>query len=154
MSDSQSIYRQLLAEGTAGDAPRMVRTDRRGDRAVVTLDDPERLNPLSAALVLQLKQALTELAAEPDIRTVVLTGAGRGFSTGGDLRMMAKAEEYLGAPAGSTDIWRWIRNEFGGVVRLIARTDKAFVAALNGPAAGVGLAWALSSTWRSPPRTP
>jgi len=144
MSNSPTIYQQLLAEGTASDAPLLVHTERCGDRAVVTLDDPERLNPLSAALVLQLKRALTELAAEPEIRTVVLTGAGRGFSTGGDLRMMAKAEDHLGDPPGSTDIWRWIRNEFGGVVRLIARTDKAFVAALNGPAAGVGLAWALT----------
>ena len=144
MSDSPTIYEQLVAEGTAPGAPFLVHTERRGDRAVVTLDDPERLNPLSAALVLQLKRALAELAAEPEIRTVVLTGAGRGFSTGGDLRMMAKAEDHLGDAPGSTDIWRWIRNEFGGVVRLIARTDKAFVAALNGPAAGVGLAWALT----------
>ena len=75
---------------------------------------------------------------------MVLTGAGRGFSTGGDLRMMARAEDHMGDAPGTTDIWRWIRNEFGGVVRLIARTDKAFVAALNGPAAGVGLAWALT----------
>ena len=144
MSDSPSIYEQLLAEGTDPDAPRLVRTERHGDRAVVTLDDPERLNPLSAALVIQLKRTLTELAVEPAIRTVVLTGAGRGFSTGGDLRMMVKAEQHQAEAPGTTDIWRWIRNEFGGVVRLIARTDKAFVAALNGPAAGVALAWALT----------
>lgn len=141
---ADSIYSELVSEGTDPDAPRVVRTERRGDRAVVTLDDPERLNPLSAALVIQLKRALTELAADPEVRTVVLTGAGRGFSTGGDLRMMARAEERLADAPGTTDIWRWIRNEFGGVVRLIARTDKAFVAALNGPAAGVGLAWALT----------
>lgn len=144
MTEFASIYAQLIAEGTAPDAPQVVRTERKGDRAVVTLDDPERLNPLSAALVLQVKRALTELAAEPEIRTVVLTGAGRAFSTGGDIRMMARGEGHLDDPPGTTDIWRWIRNEFGGVVRLIARTDKAFIAALNGPAAGVGLAWALS----------
>jgi 2-(1,2-epoxy-1,2-dihydrophenyl)acetyl-CoA isomerase len=46
--------------------------------------------------------------------------------------------------AGSTDIWRWIRREYGGVARLIARSDVAFIAALNGPTAGVGLAWALA----------
>ncbi len=43
-----------------------------------------------------------------------------------------------------TDIWRWIRYEFGAVARLIAHSDTAFIAALNGPAAGVGLAWALT----------
>jgi 2-(1,2-epoxy-1,2-dihydrophenyl)acetyl-CoA isomerase len=45
---------------------------------------------------------------------------------------------------GATDIWRWIRNQFGGIARLITRTDKAFIAAVNGPAAGVGLAFALA----------
>jgi hypothetical protein len=58
--------------------------------------------------------------------------------------MMRLAEDQLGAPEGATDVWRWIRYEFGGVVRLIARSDTAFVAALDGPAAGVGLAWALA----------
>ena len=42
--------------------------------------------------------------------------------------------------AGTTDIWRWIRYEFGGIVRLIARTDKAFIAAVNGLAFGLA-AW-------------
>lgn len=138
------LYADLIAQGNDPGAPRRVRVEHRGDRAVVTLDDPDKLNVLSAPLVLQLKRALTELARDPDVRCVVLTGAGRGFSTGGDLRMMARAEEGLAEPEGATDIWRWIRNEFGGIARLIARTDKAFIAALNGPAAGVGLAWALT----------
>jgi 2-(1,2-epoxy-1,2-dihydrophenyl)acetyl-CoA isomerase len=144
MSPGESIYADLRAEGLAPGAERLVRVERRAERAIVTMDDPERLNALSAPLVIQLKQALGELADDPGIRSIVLTGAGRGFSTGGDLRMMAKAETRLGDPPGSTDVWRWIRNEFGGVVRLIARTDKAFIAALNGPAAGVALAWALT----------
>jgi 2-(1,2-epoxy-1,2-dihydrophenyl)acetyl-CoA isomerase len=58
--------------------------------------------------------------------------------------MMRLAEQRLDEPEGSTDIWRWIRYEFGGVARLIARSDTAFIAAINGPAAGVGLAWALT----------
>ena len=44
---------------------------------------------------------------------------------------------------GATGLWRWIRGQFGGVVRLITRSDKVFVAAVGGPAAGVGLAFAL-----------
>jgi 2-(1,2-epoxy-1,2-dihydrophenyl)acetyl-CoA isomerase len=77
----------------------------------------------------------------------VITGADPGFSVGGDLAMMDNAVDRLANhsdPDGTTAIWRWIRYEFGGVVRLIARTDKAFVAAINGPAAGVGLAFALT----------
>jgi 2-(1,2-epoxy-1,2-dihydrophenyl)acetyl-CoA isomerase len=58
--------------------------------------------------------------------------------------MMGDAPAVLASPEGATDIWRWIRYEFGGIVRLIARSDTAFIAAINGPAAGVGLAWALT----------
>jgi len=58
--------------------------------------------------------------------------------------MMQDTPAALASPEGATDIWRWIRYEFGGIVRLIARSDTAFIAAINGPAAGVGLAWALT----------
>lgn len=138
-----SVYQELLRQGR-GATESLVEVVRRDHSAVVTLNEPERLNVLSAPLVIQTKAALVELAADPAIRTVVLTGAGRGFSAGGDLRMMRLAEDRLGDAEGSTDIWRWIRYEFGGVARLIARSDTAFVAAINGPAAGVGLAWALT----------
>ncbi|MDZ4270924.1 MAG: enoyl-CoA hydratase-related protein, partial [Mycobacterium sp.] len=138
-----SVYQELLRQGHDA-TESFVDVVRREHSAVVTLNEPQRLNVLSAPLVVQAKAALVELAADPQIRTVVLTGAGRGFSAGGDLEMMRLAEERLGDAEGSTDIWRWIRYEFGGVARLIARSDTAFVAAMNGPAAGVGLAWALT----------
>ena len=138
------MYDELIEEGRTA-TERRVRVDRREDRAVVTLSEPERLNVLSAALVVQLREALEELVADRAIRAIVLTGEDPGFSAGGDLKMMLRAEEHLaGEGEGTAEIWRWIRREFGGVARLIARSDTAFVAALNGPAAGVGLAWALT----------
>lgn len=145
MTDERvSLYRKILAEGDDPSAPSRVQVDRRGDRAVVTFDEPDRLNVLSAPLVRQLRRALVALADDVDIRTVVLTGADPGFSAGGDLEMMRTAIDHLDADEGTTDIWRWIRREFGGVARTIAGSDTIFVAALNGPAAGVGLAWALT----------
>jgi len=137
-----TFYDELTSDGRNGG--RMVLVERGADRAVVTLDDPAKLNTLSAPLVLQLKAALEELVADGAIRAIVLTGADPGFSAGGDLRMMEGAPAALAAPEGATDIWRWIRYEFGGIARLIARSDTAFIAAINGPAAGVGLAWALT----------
>jgi 2-(1,2-epoxy-1,2-dihydrophenyl)acetyl-CoA isomerase len=139
-----SMYRTIVADGDAPDAPERVRVEHRGDRAVVTLDESHRLNVLSAPLVRQLRRALEALDADHDIRSVVLTGADPGFSAGGDLKMMKTATESLGEPEGVADVWRWIRREFGGIARLIARSDTIFIAALNGPAAGVGLAWALT----------
>ncbi len=138
-----TFYDDLLASGTVH-PEQLVRVDRATDRAVVTLDDPEKLNVLSAPLVAQLKTALAELGADLGIRAIVLTGSDPGFCAGGDLRMMQQAPSALAAAEGATDIWRWIRYEFGAIARLIARSDKAFIAALNGPAAGVGLAWALT----------
>jgi 2-(1,2-epoxy-1,2-dihydrophenyl)acetyl-CoA isomerase len=124
----------------------LVVVEREATSATVRLDDPAALNPLSAPLTVQLLDALRELAAEPTVRTIVLTGTDPAFSAGGDLRLMESyAHPVLeDGEQGATAIWRWIRNQFGGVVRLITRTDKAFVAAVNGPAAGVGLAFALA----------
>jgi 2-(1,2-epoxy-1,2-dihydrophenyl)acetyl-CoA isomerase len=138
-----SLYGDLLNEGGCSEQ-RLVTVTRVGARATVTLEEPARLNVLSAPLVLQTKQALSELSADPDVRVVVLTGAGRAFSAGGDLRVMALAEQRLHEDPGVTDVWRWIRREFGGVAHLLAGSDTTFIAALNGPAAGVGLAWALA----------
>jgi 2-(1,2-epoxy-1,2-dihydrophenyl)acetyl-CoA isomerase len=141
---TDSLYHRLVAEGDDTEAPRRVHVDHRGDRAVVTLDEPDRLNVLSAPLVRQLRCALEALVVDRDIRSVVLTGRGPGFSAGGDLKMMQTATENLGRPEGVADVWRWIRREFGGIARLIAGSDTIFVGAINGPAAGVGLAWALA----------
>lgn len=138
-----TFYDDLIAHADA-DPRTLVRVDRADDRAVVTLNDPDKLNVLSAGLTRQLRAALEALVDDRAIRAVVLTGAGSGFSAGGDLRMMDRAGEAVASPEGITDIWRWIRREFGAIARLIARSDTAFIAALNGPAAGVGLAWALT----------
>jgi 2-(1,2-epoxy-1,2-dihydrophenyl)acetyl-CoA isomerase len=138
-----TFYDELVAGGREHPET-VVRVQRGEDRAVVTLADPAKLNVLSAPLVQQLKATLEELVADRAVRAIVLTGADPGFSAGGDLRMMDQAPDALASPEGSTDIWRWIRYEFGAVVRLIARSDTAFIAAINGPAAGVGLAWALT----------
>lgn len=138
------MYLDTLRRGE-DEAHEAVRVERpSADRATVTLAEPERLNALSAAVCVGLNRALDELAGEPELRTIVLTGEGDGFCAGGDLAMMADGAARIGEEGGSTDVWRWIRLQFGGIVRRIARTDKAVIAAINGPAAGVGLAFALT----------
>ncbi len=138
-------YEQIVEHARSDRERNYVQVERGGTRATVTLNDPEKLNPLSAALTVQLHDELAALARDPELRTIVLTGRDPAFSAGGDLRLMADSGQgMLASPSGATDIWRWIRGQFGGIARLITRTDKAFIAAVNGPAAGVGLAFALA----------
>ena len=139
-------YEELVAEGERSDEE-MVSVEREEGYAILRMEDPDKLNVLSAALMVQLRRTAEELVADREVKAIVLTGAGGAFSTGGDLRLMKRATEHLADPegeGGSFEIWRWIREQFGGMSRLIANSDKAFVAAINGPAAGVGLAFALT----------
>ena len=139
-----ATYAETVKESRA-EGSDLVLVEREGAHAVVTLNDPEKLNPLSAPLTVRLRETLTELAADESLRVVVLTGADPAFSAGGDLRLMRDtAHPMLAGGGGATEIWRWIRLEFGAIARLITRTDKAFVAAVGGAAAGVGLAFALA----------
>src|SRR5690348_9968477 len=111
----------------------LVSVERGDGHAVVRMNEPGALNPLSGALTIQLLDHLRDLAVETAVRTVVLTGADPAFSAGGDLRGMAATVRPLvdRSPEGATAMWRWIRHEFGGVVRLITQSDKLFVAAVN-----------------------
>ena len=125
----------------------MCQVERAGARAVVTLDDPDKLNPLSAELTVQLHDAARR--ARRSIRTVraiVLTGRDPAFSAGGDLRLMADAASEMLASRRRRRHRHLALDprQFGAIARLITRTDKAFIAAVNGPAAGVGLAFALA----------
>jgi 2-(1,2-epoxy-1,2-dihydrophenyl)acetyl-CoA isomerase len=139
-------YAELVAQGLA-DERALVLVDRRGDRALITLSEPERLNRLSAGMMFQLQGRLDELVRDPSVRAVVLTGSDPAFSAGGDLEMIAAGAHAIRDntnPSDTVDAWRWIRRQFGGVVRTITGSDTTFIAAINGAAAGVGLAFALA----------
>jgi 2-(1,2-epoxy-1,2-dihydrophenyl)acetyl-CoA isomerase len=141
-----STYPEMLEQGRAEERE-LVRVERAGAHAIVTLCDPARLNSLTAGLVLPLQEHLAALASDPGLRAIVITGEDPAFSAGGDLDMIESGSTRIRTfddPADTTDAWRWIRRQFGGVVRTIASTDKAFIAAINGAAAGVGLAFALA----------
>ena len=144
MSDGHT-YEALVAEARA-DTRELVTVERDGDRALVRMSDPGNLNALSAPLTLQLQDALAPLVADRELRSLVLTGQDPAFSAGGDLELMRKAHANIDkGREGTSMAWRWIRWQFGGVVRTIARSDKVFIAAVNGAAAGVGMAFALAS---------
>jgi 2-(1,2-epoxy-1,2-dihydrophenyl)acetyl-CoA isomerase len=111
-----------------------VESTRDGAVLTVTLNRPEVLNALNGAAHAALAAAL-EQAREPDVRAVVLTGAGRGFCVGQDL------QEFR---AGAGDIAERLRDRFNRHALAIRSLEKPVLAVVNGPAAGAGLSLALA----------
>lgn len=145
--DAAMTYRGLLAE-CENETRRYVDVERDGAVATVRMNNPERLNSLTPVLCYQLHAALRELADDIEVRVVILTGADPAFSAGGDLGLIQRAGESVRQGGeGTTTAWRWIRQQFGGVARLLSQSDTYFIAAVNGPAAGVGLAFAFASDY-------
>lgn len=137
-------YRSLIQRAQA-ETTDYVSVARDGQVASVTLDNPARYNALTPALTFQLHRALRTLSEDPDVHVVILTGTDPAFCAGGDLELIREAQQAIRAgDAGATTAWRWIRRQFGGIVRLLHDSDAHFIAAINGPAAGVGLAFALA----------
>jgi 2-(1,2-epoxy-1,2-dihydrophenyl)acetyl-CoA isomerase len=114
-----------------------VEITRDGAVQTITLNRPDVLNAFNLTLHEQLGQALKE-ARDPEVRAVVLTGAGRGFSVGQDLKEFEAGEDVVARLRGLYD-----RN----VVALRA-LEKPVIAAINGPVAGGGLGFALACDLR------
>lgn len=111
--------------------------ERQGRCAVVTLDRPEVRNAYSEAMVQSLVAAIDSAEADAAVRCVVLTGAGKAFSAGGDLkRMRDKEGMFEGGPVG---LKRGYENHIQRIPRRFASFDKPVLAAVNGPAIGAGL---------------
>jgi 2-(1,2-epoxy-1,2-dihydrophenyl)acetyl-CoA isomerase len=135
--DYQSIVDEFRAD------PRTFVTVERPqpDHAVLRLCDPENGNSMSGPLTVQFHDRLQELARDPKLRSIVITGTDPQFSVGGDWQLMKRMAHRMIAESddGAAAPWRWIRQLFGGIARTIVGTDKVFIAAVNGAAAGVSL---------------
>lgn len=118
-----------------------VLVERRGAVATVTLNRPESFNSLNLLAKLLLMDALRSLADDPEVRAVILTGTGRGFCVGqdlGEIRPEVSAAERFATVA----------DHYAPVAITIATMDKPVIAAINGPAAGAGMALALGADFR------
>jgi 2-(1,2-epoxy-1,2-dihydrophenyl)acetyl-CoA isomerase len=111
-----------------------VLTSRDGAVMTITLNRPEVFNAFNAALHARLHDALEEAAA-PEVRAVVITGAGRGFCAGQDLK---EFQEVAGS------IRERLEATYHPNIRLIRALEKPVIAAVNGPCAGAGLSLAAA----------
>ena len=105
----------------------------------ITLNRPETLNAWNWQFGLDLREAVTKDAADPSVRAVLITGAGRGFSSGADLK-----SGFQPADDGMPNIRTTLEELYHPIIVGIRRLEKPVVAAVHGPAVGIGLSLALA----------
>jgi len=110
-----------------------------GSVATIALSRPDKLNAFNAVMHAELRVVLDAVEDDDDIRCVVLTGEGRGFSSGQDL-----TEERLAGPDGKIDFGLRLERDYNPLVRRLYEFPKVTVAALNGPAVGAAANIALA----------
>jgi 2-(1,2-epoxy-1,2-dihydrophenyl)acetyl-CoA isomerase len=113
--------------------------------AVLTLNRPDRLNAMSRPMLDALLEALPRLAEDPAVGVVVLTGAGRGFCAGGDVKAMAEGNELGGQTMEEKAQALRARMETS---RWLHEMPKPTIAMVRGPAAGAGLSLAMACDMR------
>jgi enoyl-CoA hydratase len=113
---------------------------------VITLNRPEQLNAMTAELCESLHVELGRLGADRSCRAIVLTGAGRGFCAGVDLRGYGQAPGADGSDTARDHLSN--QEHMSRLILRLRATPQPVIAAVNGPAAGFGLALALGSDIR------
>src|SRR5574341_1996352 len=85
--------------------------------AVITLDQPDKLNALSAAMIAGLARAVTTASEDDSVRAVILTGAGRGFCSGRDLAKPGETAKVAAGPPGSAPVVAELRHNLRDIQR-------------------------------------
>ncbi|MFC1966757.1 enoyl-CoA hydratase/isomerase family protein [Chloroflexota bacterium] len=114
--------------------------EKEGGVATITLNVPDKLNALTEKMHVYLPLAIDEVAKDDEVRVVIITGAGRGFCSGADVRRFAARADGKAA-----EVPRHTRiNILGEFADVFPRLNKPVIAAVNGPCIGAGFSIALS----------
>ena len=116
-----------------------------GNVCTVTLNRPDSLNALNDTMTTELAKVVQELQRDPEVRCVVLTGAGRAFSSGQDLGDLKK---LYSKPAQKLHLAEELRRRYNPMITGLRDLEKPVLAAVNGVAAGAGLSLALACDLR------
>jgi 2-(1,2-epoxy-1,2-dihydrophenyl)acetyl-CoA isomerase len=111
-----------------------------GPAARILLNRPEALNAWNEQFGLDLRDAVTQVGEDDSIRAVLITGAGRGFSSGADLKEQRGAQD-----GGIPDLSARLREVYHPIITGLREMPKPVVAAVNGPAVGIGCSLALAA---------
>jgi 2-(1,2-epoxy-1,2-dihydrophenyl)acetyl-CoA isomerase len=118
-----------------------VELEQRGAATIIRLARPQALNAWNATLGTELLHAVESVAADDAVRAVCVTGSGRAFSSGADLRDITSREL---TPEGHPDVYTPLTTVYHPILTRLRTMPKPVVAAVNGPAAGIGCSLALS----------
>ena len=142
----------MAEQETATEAPssvsphstsRVVLLDITDGVATVTLNRPESMNALDIATKKILLATLRQVAQDPAVRCVVLTGTGRAFCVGQDLR-----EHIALLSSQDPSLWSTVPEHYNPIVELLSTMNKPVIAAINGVAAGAGASFAFAADMR------
>ncbi|POY02168.1 enoyl-CoA hydratase [Mycobacterium kansasii] len=123
----------------------LVKESPRSGVVVIRLNRPERLNAINDAMLAEFTRTFASLAADASVKAVVLTGAGRGFCSGIDVRDFGAGAPDAGDPA--IDRMRF-QEAMASIPRAIRDLPQPVIAAVNGPCVGAGLALCLAADIR------
>ena len=121
------------------EATQTVLLERSGGTAMITLNRPDSLNAWTPDLGHELMDAVKSVADDAEVRAIGITGAGRAFSSGADLKADRRTTDD-----GKPDMSTGLREIYNPIIEAITATPKPFVASVNGAAAGIGCSLALA----------
>jgi 2-(1,2-epoxy-1,2-dihydrophenyl)acetyl-CoA isomerase len=137
-------YASRISKGATVNDTDVLVAERDGNVLILTMNRPDTLNAFNRDLLVGLRAAFEEAGTDSDVRCVVLTGSGRGFSSGADLAdLRAEYDRPDGVSLGP-----YVRELYSPLVLAIRRIEKPVIAAVNGVAAGAGASMALACDLR------